>query len=318
MAAAVEWRSGASTDTGMLRASNEDRFWIDDENGFFLVVDGVGGHAAGEIAAETAVEVIRQELQGADGDASGSAEQRVRRAIAAANNQIYAIARDSDDLHGMACVLTLAVMDSSELVIGHVGDSRLYLIWNGSIRKLTSDHSPVGQGEDAGELTEEEAMLHPRRHEVFRDVGTHPHDAEDDGFIEIRRCHFKPEAAFLLCSDGLSDALPSSGIRDIIERYQGDAGEIARALVEAANEAGGQDNITALLVAGSEFRGRAQPRRWRTIEDTRARHATTRMRATGDAAPGPVRRYFGGRLAFLFYGLVLGILIGAALHVLRG
>src|ERR1035441_8557036 len=99
------------------------------------------------------------------------------------------IARDSNELRGMACVLTLAVVDSGEVVIGHVGDSRLYLIWNGAIRKLTSDHSPVGEEEDAGELTEEQAMLHPRRNEVFRDVGTRPHEAGDDGFIEIRRCH---------------------------------------------------------------------------------------------------------------------------------
>jgi serine/threonine protein phosphatase PrpC len=308
MAAAVQWRSGAATDTGLLRASNEDRYWIDDENGVFLVVDGVGGHAAGEVAAETAVEAIREELR----DGSGGAEERVRRAIAAANNRIYTAAQDADDLRGMACVLTLAVVDAGELVIGHVGDSRLYLIWNGAIRKLTPDHSPVGEGEDAGELTEEQAMLHPRRNEVFRDVGTRPHAAGDDGFIEIRRCHFKPEAAFLLCSDGLSDALPSAGIRDIVERYQGDPAAVARELVEAANEAGGKDNITALVVAGSEFRP--------AVREARARHATTRMRPV--SAPGPPRGFFAGRIAFLFYGMLcgmlLGILLAVALHVVRG
>jgi PPM family protein phosphatase len=306
MAVAVQWRSGVATDTGLVRASNEDRYWIDDENGTFLVVDGVGGHAAGETAAETAVEVIREELQ----DANGAAEDRVRRAIAAANNRIYAIARDSDELRGMACVLTLAVVDASEMVIGHVGDSRLYLIWNGAIRKLTPDHSPVGEGEDAGELTEEQAMLHPRRNEVFRDVGTRPHAAGDDGFIEIRRCHFKPEAAFLLCSDGLSDVLPSVAIRDIVERYQGDPAQVARELVEAANEAGGKDNITALFVAGKEFRPR--------MREARARHATTRMRAAPAAAPGALRRFLTGRIAFLFYGLLLGILLSTALHALKG
>src|SRR5579871_4996997 len=129
------WRSGVASDTGLLRARNEDRYWIDDEHGVFLVVDGLGGHAAGETAAETAVETIREELRGAD----GAAEDRVRRAIAAANNRIYDLARDSDDLRGMACVLTLALVDGGEMVIGHVGDSRLYLIWDGGIRKLTSD-----------------------------------------------------------------------------------------------------------------------------------------------------------------------------------
>jgi PPM family protein phosphatase len=289
MAAAVQWRSGAATDTGLLRASNEDRYWIDDENGIFLVVDGVGGHAAGEVAAETAVEAIREELR----DGNGGAE-------------------DAEDLHGMACVLTLAVVDASELVIGHVGDSRLYLIWNGAIRKLTPDHSPVGEGEDAGELTEEQAMLHPRRNEVFRDVGTRPHQAGDGGFIEIRRCQFKPEAAFLLCSDGLSDALPSAAIRDIVERYQGDPAEVARDLVEAANCADGSDNITVLFVAGSEFRP--------AVREARARHATTRMRPA--PGPGAPRRLFTGRIAFLFYGMLcgmlLGILLAVALHVVRG
>jgi serine/threonine protein phosphatase PrpC len=322
MAAAVQWRSGVATDTGLVRSSNEDRYWIDDENGTFLVVDGVGGHAAGETAAETAVEVIREELRAASGpasgNASGSAEDRVRRAIAAANNRIYAIARDSNELRGMACVLTLAVVDSGEVVIGHVGDSRLYLIWNGAIRKLTSDHSPVGEDEDAGELTEEQAMLHPRRNEVFRDVGTRPHEAGDDGFIEIRRCHFKPEAAFLLCSDGLSDVLPSVAIRDIVERYQGDPAQVARELVEAANEAGGRDNITALFVAGSEFRGRQGFSGLPGMREARARHATTRMRAAPAAATGRLRRFFTGRIAFLFYGVLLGVLLGAALHALRG
>jgi len=290
----------------MVRTSNEDRYWVDDENGVFLVVDGVGGHAAGETAAETAVEIIREELLAATGNAEG----RVRRAIAAANNQIYAIAQASDDLRGMACVLTLAVVDSSEMVIGHVGDSRLYLIWNGSIRKLTPDHSPVGEEEDAGELTEERAMLHPRRNEVFRDVGTRPHDPDDDGFIEIRRCHFKPEAAFLLCSDGLSDVLPSVAIRDIVQRYQGDPTQVARELLEAANEAGGKDNITALFVAGSEFRP--------SMREARDRHAITRTRPSAAPASGALRRYFASRVAFLIYGMLLGILLATALHALKG
>jgi len=309
LGAACKWISGAATDMGLVRMSNEDRYGIDDANGIFLVVDGVGGHAAGEIAAETAVEIIREELL----DNTGSAEERVRRAIAAANNRIYEMARDAQDLHGMACVLTLAVVDQSDMVIGHVGDSRLYLIWNGAIRKLTSDHSPVGEGEDCGELSEEQAMLHPRRNEVFRDVGTRLHRPGDEGFVEIRRCRFKPDAAFLLCSDGLSDLLPSAAIRDIVERYEGDPERVARELVEAANEAGGKDNITALLVAGSEFRGRACG----GLLEARSRHSTTRMRSAS-ARPSFAWRVLTGRVAFLVYGVLLGILLWVALHPVRG
>jgi len=293
------WRAGAATDAGLVRDANEDRHWIDTENGIFLVVDGVGGHAAGETAAETAAQTIRQDLLG---EPQGTAEFRVRRAITRANNRIYDMAGESGDLHGMACVLTLAIIEDGEMVIGHVGDSRLYLIWNGGIRKLTSDHSPVGEGEDSGALTEAQAMSHPRRNEVFRDVGTRPHEPGDEGFIEVRRCQFKPDAAFLLCSDGLSDLLPSAAIRRIVERYDGDPARVARELVEAANEAGGTDNITALLVAGSEFRGRL-------------RHATTRMLAVRPRSRAALLK---GRIAFLLYGILLGFALYAALHAIRG
>ncbi len=308
MGAAGEWRAGVATDTGLVRTHNEDRYWIDGERGAFLVVDGVGGHAAGETAAETAVAAIREEL----GQAEGGAEERVRRAIAEANNRIYDMARDTAELRGMACVLTLAVMDADDVVIGHVGDSRLYLIWNGGIRKLTSDHSPVGEGEDSGELTEAEAMLHPRRNEVFRDVGTRRHEAGEEGFVEVRRCHFKADAAFLLCSDGLSDLLPAAAIRDIVERYDGDPERVARELVEAANEAGGKDNVTALLVAGSAYRGRGA----RGTLDARLRRSTTRPRGVGGRRT--VRALLAGRAAFLIYGFALGFALCAALQAMRG
>jgi serine/threonine protein phosphatase PrpC len=180
-----------------------------------------------------------------------------------------------------------------------VGDSRLYLIWNGVIRKLTSDHSPVGQDEDAGELTEQEAMRHPRRNEVFRDVGAALRAATDDGFIEVRTCRFHRDAAILLCSDGLTDHLSSGRVREMVERYDGDAECVARELVAAANEAGGRDNITAVFVAGPEFRGR--------MGTTRPRIATTRIRVS--------RRAFTGRAAFLIYGVLIGMLVWAVMRV---
>ena len=155
----------------------------------------------------------------------------------------------------MACVLTLAVMDDERVVVGHVGDSRLYLVWNGAIRKLTSDHSPVGEREDCGELSEREAMEHPRRHEVFRDVGSMRRQADEEDFIEMKEFLFKPDAAILLCSDGLSDQVTSEAMNELIERYDGDPDAVARSLVDAANRAGGSDNVTAIFVAGSEFVG---------------------------------------------------------------
>jgi len=289
----MSWTCGAASDTGRLRDRNEDRYWVDTERGIYLVVDGVGGQAAGEVAAQTAVEVIRESL---DGD--GDDETRVRRSIALANQRIWELAHQRPALSGMACVLTLALVNDGHVTIGHVGDSRLYLIWRGAIRKLTRDHSPVGEGEDAGELSEAEAMRHPRRHEVYREVGNGPRDAEDRDFIEISQCRLRPDAAVLLCSDGLTDHLTGEQVREIAERYNGDAEAVACELVDAANRAGGRDNITALFVAGPEFRCVGGV--------TRPRLSTTRIRTRA--------RFLSGRMAFLTYGLLLGMLLWAVLR----
>ena len=180
---------GAATDTGLQRERNEDRYWIDAERGIFLVVDGVGGHAGGDLAAETAVDAIRE-------TSGGRPLRRSRPRTASAPRSPEPTTgstpsrRATRELRGMACVLTLALVEDGEITIGHVGDSRLYLVWNGALRKLTSDHSPVGEDEDAGELSEPDAMRHPRRNEVFRDVGSRPRLANDADFIEIRHCRF--------------------------------------------------------------------------------------------------------------------------------
>jgi len=155
----------------------------------------------------------------------------------------------------MACVLTLAVVEDGAAVIGHVGDSRLYEIRGGAIRKLTHDHSPVGVREDAGELSEIEAMIHPRRNEVFRDVGSEEHAPDDADFIEIVRVQFEPDAALLLCTDGLSDQVTSEYIRAVVERNAGHPEAAARQLIAAANAAAGKDNVTVVLVEGPKFAG---------------------------------------------------------------
>lgn len=311
MARTLEWRSATASDPGRMRPENQDRAFADDDLGIFLVVDGLGGHAAGEKAAEMAVDTIRDELA----VSCGAARDRIRRAIAAANNRIFEEAVGNETSRGMACVLTLALIEDDKVTVGHVGDSRLYLTWNGAIRKLTSDHSPVGEREDSGELTEAEAMAHPRRHEVFRDVGSRRREPDEEDFIELKEFLFKPDAAILLCSDGLSDLLGSAEILDVIERYGGDPGEIAHQLVEAANIAGGSDNITAIFVAGSEFLGvRSQ-----AAAEARARNAITRAREAIEApAPSKAARILGARIAFLIYGFFLGVgLALAAVLALR-
>src|SRR3954463_1614734 len=197
------------SDMGRVRKNNEDAWHADPDRGIYLVVDGIGGHAAGEKAAEIAVERVRARLE----RQTGGVEQRIREAITLANNEIYRAAAENPEWEGMACVLTLAVLENGSAVVGHVGDSRLYRIRTGEIRKITRDHSPVGEREDTGELSEADAMRHPRRNEVFRDVGSEEHAPDDPEFIEVQRIPFEPDAALLLCSDGLSDQVSSDQIR---------------------------------------------------------------------------------------------------------
>jgi PPM family protein phosphatase len=311
MTKTIAWASGVASDPGRVRSENQDRAYIDDELGIFLVVDGLGGHAAGEKAAETAVDVIGSEMARKDGDP----KERIRRAITAANNRIYEEAASNETLRGMACVLTLALISDDKVFVGHVGDSRLYLTWNGAIRKLTSDHSPVGEREDAGELNEAEAMAHPRRHEVFRDVGSRPRLPDEDDFIEMKEFLFKSDVAILLCSDGLSDLLTSAEMLQIMERYEGDPEQVAGELVEAANLVGGTDNITAIFVAGGEFLGNASP----AAAEARARNAITRARdeVVGEQGVGALAwmaRALTTRVAFLIYGFVIGVALALVMR----
>jgi serine/threonine protein phosphatase PrpC len=240
--------SAASSDAGLVRPNNEDRVYCDELRGLFLVADGMGGHEAGEQAAELAVERIRIRLE----RQTGSVEQRLREAITLANNAIYQSAQEHPEWKGMACVLTAAVIEEGQVTVGHVGDSRLYRIKRGTIQKITRDHSPVGEREDSGELTEWEAMRHPRRNEVYRDVGSEEHTPDDENFIEIFRFPFEPDSAFLVCSDGLSDALSSQKILDIVQGNAHDRRAAVRTLISAASEVG-KDNVSAILVQGDGF-----------------------------------------------------------------
>ncbi len=272
MTTAARWRAGSASDTGLQRTINEDRVWFDEARGIFLVVDGLGGHAAGETAASVALDVISKNV---------NSPEDIKAAICAANNEIYRLSEEREEWRGMACVLTLAVMQDGQVSIGHVGDSRLYMLWNGQLKKITCDHSPVGEQEDHGLLTEEQAMHHPRRNEVFRDVGSAPHLLDDEEFIETHAFPFREDAALLLCSDGLTDCVTAGEITEILEQYDGDAGRCAQHLVEAANAAGGRDNISAIVVAGAGFVGSGS----RRGQEARARHATTRPRGESGGFP---------------------------------
>ena len=238
-----------ASDPGREREGNEDRVLFDPERGIFGVIDGVGGESGGEVAAEMAREAIHRRLANRTSDP----ERLVREAIALANEQIWRRAKAEPELAGMSCVLTVTVLDGTQATVGHVGDSRLYLLRPGDIRKVTHDHSPVGALEEEGALSEAEAMRHPRRNEIFRDVGSAPHDPDEERFIDVLRLPLDAESALLVCSDGLSDMLPSARIRELIEHDAGRPQAAVDALVEAANEAGGKDNVSVVLVAGERY-----------------------------------------------------------------
>jgi PPM family protein phosphatase len=242
-------KAAGDSHPGLQRDTNEDRFYLDPAHGYFMVVDGVGGHAAGERAADIALTLLRVRLE----RETGTLENRVREAIAMANNEIHRQASVKPEWRGMACVLTVAVVDGKSVVVGHVGDTRLYKVRAGRIEKLTRDHSPVGEREDAQELSELEAMRHPRRNEVYRDVGSEPHEPTDRDFIDVFRSPFEPDAALLLCTDGLTDCLTSGSIEGVVEDHAGQPEEVVRALIDAANRAGGKDNVTVLYVEGPAF-----------------------------------------------------------------
>ena len=245
-------RVAARTDPGRAREENEDRYFVDADAGIFLVVDGVGGHAAGEVAARIAHETIQKRLERLD----APADLRIREAITLANQQIL-LQADAPGRKGMACVLTLGVLEGRRLTVGHVGDTRLYRLSPDGIAKMTHDHSPVGEREDAREISETEAMQHTRRNEVYRDVGSERREPDAPDFIETLVTSLDDDAALLFCSDGLSDMLPSLEINRIVRANAGDAARVADALIDAANVAGGRDNITVIYIEGPRF-ARAQ------------------------------------------------------------
>ena len=227
---------GFATHPGRKRRHNEDSYVV--EPPMFAVADGMGGAKAGEVASGLAAAALRE--AGTDGR---SGEERVTQLIQEANRRVFRRANEDRDASGMGTTMTVALVEDGRVVFGHVGDSRGYLIREGSIEQLTDDHSLVAELVRSGRLTPEEAEAHPQRSVITRAVGTEP-DVDVDTFT------IDPEEGdlFLICSDGLTDMVDDGTIIEAIERHRDDLDEAANALVGAANRVGGEDNITVLLV----------------------------------------------------------------------
>lgn len=301
------WNAWGGTHPGRQRENNEDRIHCDAARGIFIVVDGMGGEAAGEEAAQHALACIRKRL----GHQTGTISRRIREAITAANNEIYRLSQSNPEWRGMACVLTTAVVENGSLHIGHVGDTRLYIIRNHRIRKATEDHSPVGRREDAGEMTELEAMRHPRRNEVYRDVGSKTHRPDDEDFIDYIEIPFEHDCAVLLCSDGLSDMLTSAEILKTVEENAGNPQNGVHALIELANEAGGKDNVSVIIAEGKDF-APADPGAAPAIPVADANPPEAR---TGSGRrTSRILRTFAGPWYIFVYGLLCGVLLFSLLQ----
>lgn len=236
------------TDVGQQRHDNQDTFiskplWSAND-ALLVVIDGVGGYAGGAEAAALAKESIEQYMAAPTGDTLTMLQE----AVVHANNQIVNQKYNRPDLARMCCVLTAAVADveTQKLLFVHVGDTRLYRFREGELTKLTHDHSLVGVREDANQLTEREAMKHPRRNEILRDVGSLAHRVDDPEFLESGETDFLPGDALLLCSDGLTDMLTRDQIISVLTQSLSPDEQITE-LIRQANEQGGHDNITVVL-----------------------------------------------------------------------
>jgi protein phosphatase len=223
------------TDTGRQRRGNEDAFYA--RAPLFAVADGMGGAQAGEVASHLAVEVLEQGLP----DGGGSVEERLRARVREANARIMESAQADDARAGMGTTLTVAYVGEDDLTVAHVGDSRLYRLRDAAFERLTDDHSLVEELVRQGKLTPEEADEHPQRSIITRALG-----AEEGVEADSTTWAGRDGDVYLICSDGLTSMIPEAHVAQILAEAPSLA-SAGRMLIDAANDAGGRDNITVVL-----------------------------------------------------------------------
>jgi PPM family protein phosphatase len=243
-----ELKVGYLTVPGGQRETNEDSFYVDDGLGLFILADGMGGHNAGEVASKIAVEVtaefVRTGLQ-----AGKEAEVVFREALASANRSIFEKASGNPAWSDMGTTLLMALATDHKVVIGHVGDSRAYLIGKGKIEQITEDHTFVFQWLKEGLITKEEARTHSARHGLTEVLGV-----SDEVEVDVGAWPWEKEVCLLLCSDGLTDVLRDEEILSIAE-FGSDPQQVCDTLVDSARQNGAGDDITVIFAchgSGSE------------------------------------------------------------------
>jgi protein phosphatase len=240
----------AAVDPGRARSNNEDSVATDDAVSLAVLADGMGGYNAGEVASNMATSFIHTELGRWLREASVQAtDAEVRRAmdicVDNANRAIFNAANSNPQYAGMGTTLVVAVFRENRLLVGHVGDSRAYRLRGGRLQQITRDHSLLQEQIDAGLITPEQAAFSANKNLVTRAVGV-----EDTVLLETHQHEVLPGDMYLLCSDGLSDMLDDASIAQLLQAHDS-LDQTARALIDGANDAGGKDNISVILVRAS-------------------------------------------------------------------
>jgi serine/threonine protein phosphatase PrpC len=242
------------SDVGRKREHNEDSYIIVEQDRLFVVADGMGGHAAGEVASRVAVNAMADFIASTRRDAEitwpyeydtnlSVASNRLKTAIRIANQKIIDTIAERRELEGMGTTLVAVLLNEGVACVAHVGDSRSYLLRNGRLSQLTGDHSWVNEQIKLGFLTKEEADRHPFRNVVTRALGS-----KEDVQVDIIEKPLQADDEILLCSDGLNTMADDDEILKIMEEAKGDADLAVRTLIAAANEEGGEDNVTAIVI----------------------------------------------------------------------
>lgn len=248
-------RAAGKTDVGRVRTHNEDAYLVRGELGLFAVADGLGGHNAGEVASQMALQAIESFVARAvereditwpfqPSPNLTTAENTLMAALKLANAVVWGEAQRSGERQGMATTIVALFLNNDSATIAHVGDSRLYRVRGGQIEQLTEDHSLVRQQFNAGTITAEQMAHHPMRNVITRAAGS-----REEVEVDVRSVPLEAGDVFVLCSDGLSGEITDAEIGGVVTDLAGDPEQAAQDLVERAVAAGGHDNTTVVVVA---------------------------------------------------------------------
>ncbi len=238
----VRFTCAGRTDVGVVRSGNEDSYLMIPDHGVFIVADGMGGHAAGEVASEMAVRIVAQALEGVAGRPDPEAAEIIKKSIVDANGQIFQRTLVEQDKRGMGTTATAMVINGPRYLIGQVGDSRAYVLRDEDLLQITKDHSYVQEQVDAGYLTPDQARTHPYSNVITRCVGANSHVAPDIYVGALRGGD-----VYLLASDGLTGMLEDDDLHALMRAGKSPA-ELVDALIAEGNRRGGLDNITVIIV----------------------------------------------------------------------